>query len=113
MKTIRKINLYLIGLTFTLITLGWIFKNVLIYYGLLLTIPTGIYQVAIVIKLMFENPTSKLLKLYLISVIMLFIIYFIMSTTRNYNSNLIKLLFLVPPILAIYFTYIINQYSKK
>lgn len=107
MKKIIKYNFFFIGLPLVLISLGLIFQNPIIFYGLLSTILTGIFQVAMGTKLLLDNPTNKYLRIYIISVILFFFLYFIVSTTKYYNKTLLIIMKATPALIAIYFTLIL------
>lgn len=112
MKNLNYLNYFFVGTPLALILVGYISNDGagdLMGIGLLLSMLTGIFQVIVGFKMLMEEPKSKALQIYIISVIVFFLILFI-SPILN-NDRLFYILIPVPPILAIYFSVLI--YTKQ
>lgn len=113
MKIIKHINTFAIGLPLTLLLIGLIKDDPgqnFIGYALFSTILTGLIQVLLGLFLWYKNPRSIHLRIYIISVILFFLLWYLNSLI-NYLDILTFILLPIPLILAIYLSIII--YTKK
>jgi len=104
MKTLLRLNFFALGLPFALALLA-IFNINLLILPLLSTIVTGGLQVLIALILLFKNPVNIHLCVYFVFTILFFILWL--------GFNIEYWLFALPPLLAIYFTYIVAEEYKK
>ncbi len=110
MKNLNYLNYFFVGTPTLLILIGYISNDSagnLIGYGLFFSILTGLFQVIVGIKMLIDEPKSKVLQIYIISVIVFFLIVFI-SPSLN-NDTLFFMLMPIPPILAIYLSILIYK----
>lgn len=112
MKNINYLNYFAVGLPLLILITYPVFKEGSLVFALLSTILTGLIQVILGIKMLFDEPKDKNLKIYITTVIVFFISWSI--TARIENNEFIKyLLFSIPPILAIYLSIIIYKKVKQ
>jgi hypothetical protein len=111
MKTLKYINTFAIGLPLILLSIGFIINDAAgnwIGSALFSTILTGLIQVLLGLFLLYKNPKNKHLRIYIVSVIVFFLLWFI-DVKIFYSDILSYILFSIPLILAIYFSIIIYK----
>jgi len=116
MKKYRLTNNILVG-TNVLLLIGGIFGKEFLILGLLFALLTGFIQVIIGIIILVDY-SSKSIKNYLIGVILYFGIFFTIQQFTTFHSGFYDVLinifyFLIPTILSIYLTLIINLIDSK
>ena len=111
MKAIKYWNTFAIGLPITLGLLGFTL-NTLWYFAGLAIILTGLIQVIIGLKMLFDNPENKYLQIYAGSV-GLFFITWVIDAGLDYLEILTYILVPIPFILMVYLTVIIYNYKKQ
>lgn len=109
MKSLFKLNLVFIGVPILLCLIGIIDENFL-FWGLLSTMLTGLFQVIVGIEMLRDEPNDKYLQAYVAAVVLFFITWFVNAQT-GYHNFLTFGLIGVPPLLALYLTFII--YKKR
>lgn len=109
MKNLFKLNLFFVGMPITICLLGF-FNEAFLFWGLLSTILTGLFQLIIGFAMLIDEPKNKYLQIYILVVIAFFLIWYLNSLI-GYNNLITYFLFAVPPILAFYLTFII--YKKR
>ena len=112
MIKIHHVNLFAVGLPIIFVLLGIFFKE-LIFFGLLSTMLTGLIQVILGIILFFNDPKDNPIKIYLGSVIVYFLLLFIVSNSFQNLGDFTIIFVLIPAILAIYLTIIILKKLKS
>jgi hypothetical protein len=111
MKNIFKLNLFFVGLPFFICFLG-IIDPVFVMCGLLSTIAIGIFQVVFGIQMLIDEPQDKGLQVYISSVILFFLVWFINVQMLSCDFLYLILMF-IPGILAIYFSILIYKKQKS
>lgn len=109
MKAIRYWNTFAIGLPIVLLFLGCI-SEAFLFYAAVSTILTGLIQVILGVKMLFENPENKSLQLYTGSV-GLFFCTWVINAGLNYIDTITYILIPIPFILTVYLSVII--YNSK
>ncbi|CAM4337358.1 hypothetical protein [Flavobacterium terrigena] len=111
MKTLKYINTFAIGFPITLLLIGIIINDAAgnwIGFALFSTMLTGLIQVLLGLFLLYKNPKNKHLRIYIISVILFFLLWFI-NAQINYLNIITFILFPIPLILATYLSLIIYK----
>ena len=111
MKILKHINTLAIGLPITLLLIGLIVNDPgqnFIGYALFSTMLTGLIQVLLGLFLLYKNSKNKHLRIYILSVILFFLLWYI-NSLLNYFNIITFILFLIPLILAAYFSLIIYK----
>lgn len=114
MKTLNKINYYVVGIPVTMCLIGYLFKNILgmlLFFGALFTMITGAYQLIIGIYLFLKDKQNINLQVYLISVILFFSFWY-WNTHVKYVEAMTYILIIIPVILCIFFSNILYKKSK-
>ena len=109
MKNLFKLNVFFVGLPIALCLIG-VFKEEFLFWGLISTMLTGLFQVIAGIKLLSEEPKDIRLRIYIISVIIFFTLW-IINTKIGYNDIIMYVLFPIPLLLAFYLSIIIYKKS--
>lgn len=110
MKNINYLNYFFVGIPILLCLVG-LMDETYLFFGLLFTMLTGLFQVVIGIKMLKDEPNNIYLKIYTLTVILFFATFFIISKISLSNwTNYI--LIPIPLILAIYLSIIIYKKSK-
>lgn len=109
MKALKQLNTFAIGTPILLGIIGLI-DNDFFFWALISTIITGIFQVIIGIKMLFDNPKDIYIKIYATLVLLFFLVWYI-NSMNGYNDIISFILIGIPPILAIYLSVII--YKKQ
>jgi hypothetical protein len=112
MKNINYFNNFAIGLPLIILITYPIFKESALFFSLLSTMLTGLIQVIIGIKMFQDEPNNKHLQIYITSVILFFLLWFINSNLQYYEI-MSFILFSIPPVLAIYLSLIIYKKTKS
>ena len=109
MKILNYLNILLVGIPIILIAFGFITQQSsgnLVGSGLLFVMLTGLFQVIIGALLLLNDPKDKMLRRYNGGVL-----FFVFCWICNANIYYIQILeyaqFVLPPILAIYFSVLI------
>ncbi|MBF03812.1 MAG: hypothetical protein CMP76_11000 [Flavobacterium sp.] len=109
MKTIKYWNTFAIGLPIILLFLGCL-DEVFLFYAAISTMLTGLIQIVLGLKMLFEDPSNKSLQLYAGSV-GLFFFTWIINARFNYIDIITYILLPIPFILTVYLSVII--YNTK
>lgn len=104
-----KLNLVFVGFPIALCLLG-IWDEVFLFWGLLSTILTGFFQVIIGFGMYFDEPNDNSLKVYVSLVISFFVIWIATAFIED-GLEIMRYMFALPPLLALYLTVII--YKKR
>lgn len=112
MKQTHHFNLFIVGLPIILGLLGLI-NEMFLFYSLLSTILTGLVQVIFGINMLIEEPRNKKLQLYIGSVTIYFLIWYLIADNNFDNEEIYYFLFSIPILLAIFLTYIIYKKTKS
>ncbi len=107
MKAIKYLNTFAIGTPILLGIIGLI-DNDFFFWALISTIITGIIQVIIGIKMLFDNRKDIYIKIYATLVLLFFLVWYI-NSMNGYNDIISFILIGIPPILAIYLSVIIYK----
>jgi len=109
MKNLFNLNLAFIGFPILLCLLG-IFDSVFVFWGFLSTILTGLFQLIVGFGMLKDDPKDKDLQRYAFFVL-LFFSGWIASAFVESKNWIMDYIFVLPPLLAAYLTYII--YKKR
>jgi apolipoprotein N-acyltransferase len=109
MKNLFKLNLVFVGFPIALCLMGFIDQN-LLFWGLISTMLTGLFQVVVGIGMLRDEPNDKYLQVYVAAVVLFFITWFI-NFLIGYINAITFCLIPIPAILALYLTFII--YKKR
>jgi hypothetical protein len=105
MKTLLYLNYFAVGLPIAL-TLLCLIDGELLMFSLLSTMITGALQVMVALALLFVNYRNVHLYIYFTITVIFFILWL--------GFNIEYWLYTLPPVLAIYLTYIvISEYKKS
>jgi apolipoprotein N-acyltransferase len=110
MKNLFKLNLAFVGFPILLCLIGIIDENFL-FWGLISTMLTGLFQVIVGFGMLRDEPNDKYLQVYAAGVILFFITWFV-NAQIGYNNILTFTLIPIPAILAMYLTFIIYKKRK-
>ncbi|MBF4485907.1 MULTISPECIES: hypothetical protein [unclassified Flavobacterium] len=105
MKAINYLNYFFVGMPILLILIGLISSAEIACCGLLSTILTGLFQLIFGIKMLIDEPQDKNLQNYINGVIFFFLLLFVNALILSWEFVYL-ILVTIPPILAIYFSYI-------
>jgi hypothetical protein len=111
MKNIYRLNLVVVGIPIVLGLLGTVF-NILFFYALISTMLTGFVQVIIGLKMLIDEPKDRKLKVYIGSVILFFLLWYLIANTSFDTEEIYYFLFLIPIFLASFLSYIIYKKIK-
>lgn len=111
MKNINYLNYFFVGVPTILCLIGIINDNFL-FFGVLSTIITGLFQVTIGIKMLIDEPNDRSLITYIIGVVTFFMLWFI-SSIFDYQNPMLYILISTPPILAFFLSIIIYKKANK
>ncbi|RKR10822.1 hypothetical protein C8C83_2512 [Flavobacterium sp. 90] len=106
MKAINYLNYFFVGFPILLISIGLITNEQsgnLTGSGLLFTMLTGLFQVIFGIKMLIDEPSDKNLQYYIKGVVFFFLLWFVNGLIFNIDF-IYFILFIIPPILAVYFS---------
>jgi len=103
MKAINNLNYFFVGMPILLIIIGLFFSGELACCGLLSTILTGLFQLIFGIKMLIDEPDDKNLQNYVNGVIFFFLLWPVNAFIMHFEF-IYFLLFIIPIILAIYFS---------
>lgn len=109
MKNLFNLNLAFIGFPILLCLLG-IFDPAFVFWGFLSTILTGLFQLIVGFGMLKDEPKDKDLQRYAFFVALFFSCW-IASAFLETASLVMHYLFVLPPLLAAYLTFII--YKKR
>lgn len=109
METIKYWNTFAIGLPIILLFLSCL-DEVFLFYAAISTMLTGLIQIVLGLKMLFEDPSNKSLQLYAGSV-GLFFFTWIINARFNYIDIITYILLPIPFILTVYLSVII--YNTK
>ncbi|NBL63605.1 hypothetical protein GV828_00135 [Flavobacterium sp. NST-5] len=112
MKAAYKLNYFFITLPAALALFGLIEEKFL-YYSLLSFIPLGLYQIVITIRLASVLSTNVHYQIYVIGVHLFFILAVTLDFWWDYLEPNSEIFYGIPPLLAIYFSFILYQKSRK
>lgn len=112
MKNIYRLNLVVIAIPVVLGLLELTISGML-FFALISTILTGFVQVIIGLKMLIDEPKDKKLQLYVISVIIFFLLWFIIANSDILSHKIDYLIAVIPILLAIFLTYIIYKKTKS
>lgn len=104
MKNLFWLNLFFIGLPIVLCLIGVVNEGFL-FYGLLSTMLTGLFQLIVGLKMLIEEPADRRLQLYIGGVVVYFLLFFFTTSQRG------ELLFYPQPFFALFLTYVIYKKS--
>jgi heme A synthase len=107
MKNLFKLNLFFIGVPSILMAIG-IANDKYLFYGLLFSILTGLFQVVVGLKMASNYRNDNGPKIYLLGVVLYFTLWFIFSSI-NYKYYSHYILFIMPAILALYLSVLIYK----
>ena len=110
MKNVFKLNLFFIGFPILLCLIGILDEN-FIFWGLLSTILTGIFQVIVGVGMLVDEPKDKQLQIYVAAVVAFFIMW-LLTAQFGLNEFITYCLIGIPPCLALYLTFIIYKKRK-
>ena len=111
MKNVFKLNLFFIGFPILLCLIGLLDEN-FIFWGLLSTILTGLFQVIVGVGMLVDEPKDKRLQIYIAAVVLFFTIW-LLNTQFDSNDFITYCSFGIPPCLALYLTFIIYKKRKS
>lgn len=106
MKAINYLNYFFVSVPLFLIALGLITNEGsgnLAGSGMLFFILTGLFQLIFGIKMLIDEPRDKSLRFYILAVLLFFLLWFV-NTVIIYHDFISYILYLIPPILAVYFS---------
>lgn len=109
MKNLFYLNLFFVGFPILLCTMG-ILDETLIFWGLISTMLTGLFQLIVGFGMYFDDPKDKMLQWY-VGLVLLFFGCWLLSAFIETKFLLTPFLFALPPALALFLTYII--YKKR
>lgn len=112
MKTANKINYALVFLPIILLILGC-FDESLYFYSLLSLIPLGLFQVGVAIIFSSEFTKNLHYKIYTYGVMLFFSLAFTAQFWWDYLEPYGGIFYGLPPTLAIYFSIILYNKTKK
>ncbi|QDW18971.1 hypothetical protein [Flavobacterium sp. KBS0721] len=105
MKAINYLNYFFVAAPIILIIIGLFTSSELACFGLLFTILTGLFQLIFGIKMLIDEPDDKNLQAYVNGVIFFFLLWPVNAFIMHFEF-IYFLLFIIPIILAIYFSII-------
>jgi uncharacterized membrane protein len=111
MKILNYLNCFFVGIPTILCLIGILNDNFL-FFGLLSTIITGLFQVTIGLKMLVDEPNNKSLVNYIIGVVAFFILWFI-SSVIDFQNTMFYILISTPPVLALFLSIIIYKKANK
>ncbi|CAA9202916.1 hypothetical protein FLA105534_04318 [Flavobacterium bizetiae] len=106
MKTINNLNYFFVSVPIFLIALGLIINESsgnLVGSGILFLILTGLFQLISGIKMFIDEPHDKSLRFYIAIVVLFFLLWFV-NAVIIYQDFISHILYLIPPILTIFFS---------
>uniref|UniRef100_UPI00404A0A5D hypothetical protein n=1 Tax=Gelidibacter sp. TaxID=2018083 RepID=UPI00404A0A5D len=112
MKNIYRLNLVVVGIPIVFSLFGLINTD-FIFYALLSTMLTGFVQAIIGLKMLIDEPKDKKLQLYIKSVLIFFLLWFIIGNSNIISHEIDYLIAVIPILLAIFLTYIIYKKTKS
>jgi len=114
MKMIKLINALAVGLPIILFIIGIIINDPAgnyIAYALYSTMLTGFLQILLGLTLFFRKQDNKSTIIYLSAVLLFFLLWYLNANFIDSNV-LTYCLFVIPPILALYLSFIIYKSDK-
>ena len=112
MKAINKINYIMMSIPILLMLLGT-FDESFYFYSLLSLIPLGLFQVGVAIAYSSEFTKNLHYKIYTYGVMLFFSLAFTAKFWWDFLEPFSATFYGLPPILAIYFSIILYNKSKK
>ena len=110
MNLIKALNTIAIAIPLLILITYPIFKESSLLFGLLSTMITGLIQVIIGLKLLFDKPKDRHIQTYIGAAIGFFTLWFI-NFQIGYNNIITYILLPIPLILAIYLSTLIYKKS--
>lgn len=110
MKNVHKLNITVVSLPIILALFG-IVDTSFLFFALISTILTGFVQVIIGLTMFINKPKNKSLRIYILSVIIYFSLWFGISSSEITSDKINYLLVVIPILLAIFLSYIIYKKS--
>jgi apolipoprotein N-acyltransferase len=110
MKNINKLNYFFVGVP-TILCLAGIFNEKFLFFGMLSTILTGLFQVVMAIKMLIDEPHNKQLQIYIAAVVFYFTTWIVFPEIEY--KNILKFgLVIIPILLAFYLSIIIYKKAR-
>jgi hypothetical protein len=112
MKTIKNLNTFAVGLPIAILITYPFFKEGSLLFALLSTMVTGFIQFCLGLILLFETPNNSKFQIYIASVLVFFVLWFITAQT-GYEKITSYILISIPVLLAIYLSILIYKIPNR